>query len=163
MPCRIHRNMQKANREQRRPESPLLEKRESPQHGDQQQQLDRPCAGRMETEAAEFRNVIHQVIVLEISEDVIVKMPSIRINKRSEQGKERRPEESINKENGWTEQKAAVHVGPEACNKRQGVKKAFMFGACEEYQSKQPGEHVRPREPVNAGRLEKNNHRGSCE
>src|SRR5262245_60243324 len=112
----------------------------------------------MEAEASEFGDVIHDVVVLHVSEHMLVEAPTVRVNKGRKQGQKRWSEKPIQKKDGGPEQEAAVHVGPEAGNDRQRVEKPLMFRAREKQQCEEPGKHMRAREPVNAGGLEKNHH-----
>src|SRR5262249_45941086 len=93
-------------------------------------------AWSMEIEASEFRNMVHQIIILEIRNDVPMQMPAIRINKRGEQrnqtcGKISKrsaglaPGEPftscIYKEDSRPKDEPAMHVCPENSYHRQQI------------------------------------------
>src|SRR5213594_3710104 len=69
----------------RRTKSPLFEKRHCSKGRHRQEQLDIQRSRRVKTEASEFRDVIHYVVVFEISQDVLVKTPAVGINKGCQQ------------------------------------------------------------------------------
>src|SRR5262245_25361410 len=85
MPRGVERHVEQPQCEQRRTKSSLFQKGESPQHRYQQQQFDRPGAGRMEAEASELGDVIHDVVVLHVSENMLVEAPAVRVNEGRKQ------------------------------------------------------------------------------
>src|SRR6266853_6701352 len=82
--------MEHSQTQQCRPKRLLPEKSQCSKNGKCEEQFDIQGARGMETEAAEFRDVVHQIVVLQVSEDVFVQAPAVRINKGSEQAPQRR-------------------------------------------------------------------------
>ena len=125
--------MQHSHTQQRGTKCALLEKRYRSNGAHRQEQFDVQCAGRVKTEAPEFDDVIHQIVILQISKNVFMQAPAVRTNKGCQQTGQRRHGEpqaappgepltdGIYENNDGTQQETAVQIGPKSRKQRQRV------------------------------------------
>src|ERR1041385_4935013 len=117
----VQSQVEHPNTKQRRGVGSPAQQGECSRRRDKKQEFNVDRARRVAAEAAKLGDVIHQITVVEVGDDVPMKLPAERINERRKQRcHERRCEtpawsgDRIYNKDGWTKQETSVKIGPHA-------------------------------------------------
>src|SRR5579883_1986254 len=164
--CRAQREDRKEHRQQEMVGAAEDEREGATGDRDDQRSGDLAGAGSMEIETLEFADAGEEIGIRQVTVDVPVKPPAVRIQQRGDQRCENRHggaagsirpaprPQTVRRGHHRRQKKARMQVGPKGGNRRDSPRAAAALAPPDDREEQQPPDHVRPRQPVNATRRE---------